>query len=398
MASSPVSPSSSEEKLQPIPPDAIPWEPVAIADLDGLALVTLDHDLELDSVEAGNGVIIFNKQKRVGYPGCLAVALSESEFQRQRSLNDVRSVLAMGAHHETQNAPSEHPIFRTNREKYFAEILKKAQRLYDKDTLELILNGRIKMMLLLRTPGGWAPYVRRFAGAAAHWSSKRGTIHGIAIEEAMSAGASLMLVPDPGNRSTTPDTCFMWHTGLESRRKAKPCGFSESAADEFFNDCEIATLRALFQMEASRLQGKEENPFQRRLEDAIADPKNEDCSVLFNGEELQRLGVMDTLASSEELRKKFAKETGIGTDERLLLCNPASRYFFLSRIQSEVRRDFGLPPGALYLEWNASDQHMSFVIKCNVKIEDDNTKQAINCIGDIALDTLNFAKRKTAKH
>lgn len=153
-------------------------------------------------------------------------------------------------------------------------------------------------------------------------------------------------------------------------------------------------------MEASHLQrkGEKTNPLQQRLEDAIVDPKNEDCRVLFSGEELQRLGVMDTSASSEELRKKFVKETGISTDDRLLLSNPASRYFVLSRIQSEVRRDFGLPPGALYLAWNISDQHMSFVIERSVEIADDNTKQAINCMGDVALDALNFAKRKPAKH
>ncbi|MFH1670148.1 MAG: ATP-dependent Clp protease proteolytic subunit [Patescibacteria group bacterium] len=319
--------------------EQLPWDESKLADYDGFAIVALDTFLEDNELyKHERSVLVGNKHTGTIIPGLGSVQLAWARYEKelQDSWQDTighiqdNSLTSWIRHSDIETA-----------------LLEKI----DHDTAQLILEGRLRVIALLRTRGGLGRHVRQLAGALAHWSEKKGKVGIVCSEYAASGGASLALLPARENRYCTPDTDLMFHQGETGLGQLMPKGI------RVFESRMLQQLLATFNQETQDLPKGLQEQLREKLMDAIQNPFDQ-VPVRFNDSELQHFRMISNRVTFDDLALLFEGELGIEMKQNPE-CNPMKRFIELARIQHDVRMQFGLQPWNITLDWQfRPDKHL----------------------------------------
>ncbi len=314
----------------------IPWDPSALCPYEGLGLFVLDFPMKPETEKRRmyrENILLFNRNTGMVHFGVDAALLSafahETTFVRDREshIAYTGSSLPPGGAYPKQES-----------KKYFDRQLSAAKKAYDADTVSLILDGRMKVVLLLRTPGGHETPTGITAAAATYWKRKNsGKVFSIGMEEVSSAGAVLFLLADPPDRLTLPDAQFMWHCPVGAGG-----GVLKHTSARLLTK-QKQELHQLFSYEADQLSGKKRTALLRKVHRALRMESPPDHKIVCDGQDLLELGMVKDLAQTpDNLMYSFSRETGIEVNFEDYLHNPSSRYFLISSLQRAARERFKL--------------------------------------------------------
>lgn len=153
---------------------------------------------------------------------------------------------------------------------------------YGKEDVEVLVDGKLKMSLLIDTNGGDALMVRNILRIINQVDKKRGRVDVYVPYRAKSAGAYIFSIAS--NRYVTTEAAFMWHP---------PYSFDDNVNPIYLN---FAT-QAQWMRAIHSLFEKQSYPWvlpmmRDRIYTAFADPDNISNDVRFTAEELNEAGII----------------------------------------------------------------------------------------------------------
>lgn len=188
---------------------------------------------------------------------------------------------------------------------------------------EILLDGRVKVSILLNTYGG-QNIKEIFECMGKTVKKNAGDTDAYVAARAKSAGALIFETAD--SHFSTYYSDFMWHSPVfkyPHREKVR-----RQIADETLKNFEF------FQRHTSP---KHMSDVRKRFAAAIVDPHWPYNDVHLTGEELHRMGIIDRIYGNIlELRKQFTRRTGIHIDTVDVLDNPLSAFFAMAELEERV--------------------------------------------------------------
>lgn len=196
---------------------------------------------------------------------------------------------------------------------------------------EILLDGRVKVSILLNTYGGQGiKEVFECFSKTAHKNG--GDVDAYVAARAESAGALIFETAD--SHFSLPHSNLMWHASIYKHPHRKK--IREQITDETLENI------AFFQKNASqRLM----HVVRRLFAEAIVDPSEPYNDVNFTGEDLRHMGIVDRVYFDIlELRKQFTRRTGIPVDPLSGLDNPIDDFFYVAEVEEATMDETGIAP------------------------------------------------------
>jgi len=211
-------------------------------------------------------------------------------------------------------------------ERRVSQERKKSGKLKNPEIYEILEHGRIKISLLLNSPGGQNKQVVIIRQIAEYFKSKGGEVYSFGGTDVHSGAAHLFMLANRSNRflSKTGTLMFhlsdqasdnsVWETMAEAIAYALEMGvedaesmFIEPNAMEKQRKAEIQELSALL---LGNVANEYRDLMRRTLENAFnnPDPENPDCPLYISADQANILG----LAKSSDIRKEFENFNGLG--------------------------------------------------------------------------------------
>lgn len=220
-------------------------------------------------------------------------------------------------------------------------LVAEAGKVCGKRVVEVILDTKLKVHLLIDSPGGFAIEASEIENLL-DYAKKRGS-GSIAYvrEKAQSAACNILLAAD--RKYCLRNSNVLWH--LPSFDGDLGDGFNddnttvanEPAIDDIFDERQDAMR--IFRSFSSMLRQKSDPRHIKKVNGKLrAANFHEDKRVIFTGSELQELGLIDAVFEQiADLRSKFGEETGIDVswDE----ANKIDNNLYFSRIGDFFNRE-----------------------------------------------------------
>lgn len=168
------------------------------------------------------------------------------------------------------------------------KISQNLRRRYGKEVVDIIMEGRLKMSLLIDTDGGTAMFANHLIGAIQTVLSKRGDVEAYVPRKACSAGSLIFAASQ--KRYVSPYALFMWHLGSLSDETDND--YASSDERRICLEMEMEEMDEFFRTTAT---GSTIMARYKEVKDDTGNPLNE---VWFTGEELYEDDIATEMLSS----------------------------------------------------------------------------------------------------
>lgn len=190
-------------------------------------------------------------------------------------------------------------------EKHFLADRRKLIKKFGNTITDTILEGRLRLHLLLNTPGGRIIFMQKLIHAANQITSREGQIVSWVGNEAASAGAILF---ERGHlRYGLTDSMLMWHLSSLTNEKS-----SDPTQQMFLDDEKSEQMNKIREFFRTSARASRLGEIMTKIDLAEQDPSNEDNHIVFNGTKLKQAGIMTrTFRTPAAMRTFFREQTGI---------------------------------------------------------------------------------------
>lgn len=321
----------------------VPWDDSCLKDYEGMLIQVVDCRLrtENDFGHLGISTIVANKSTKNIYSGAGAMlAANALEHPDQFPQNDPQSQL---------------------------------KKDYDDDTVELILSGRLKMLILLRSPGGRQKYCKYIHGAVDHVKKNGGTIETISSELVGSSAAILATQAEPSGRIISDQTCMMFHKASHAKLRLRLWNTMLNLIGRGRNH--TREFDEFIAVESRNVPKKYQSTFAEKI--SHSKDTSRDNTVAFSSNELIQFGMAREQRSLTNLGHYVEQSTGISVGQKQShQFNPLSRYFLISETTARIRELLNLQPGELALSLGYQ-RNTGFTIKSVNNLDDPLTQRRL---------------------
>jgi ATP-dependent protease ClpP protease subunit len=229
--------------------------------------------------------------------------------------------------HRLQQLNAPQPILRDQQ-----DLLKQSLKGLSRRVADVLLHGKIRLVLLLNTSGGSHKHNEDVVQPSKEFvEAHGGSFHTFGTTEAASAGFELFLLAEKDRRAALQTTEFLHHIGHPN---------TEEEMIEF----DLKRLRVDYRRTMSKLLREASRKAKPTLREKFEKAKTEsdNWEVNFTGNELHDMGVLHTAcADISALVRKFIRSTGIFPDYEVRKTDPIARFFYFSALEQIVRREHG---------------------------------------------------------
>lgn len=259
------------------------------------------HQTEPPQVYDGNLLIIANR--RITDENPFSVYLQT----RERTLRDLHFFNLIVLRTRNKEIKLSHPEIHADYnldawETRETDLYEKLTVKYGKKILEILLHSRLRISLLIDTPGGAGYHARDIRHLATHSHKHGGTVQAWVNKQASSAGAMMFEAAD--ERHALTDSRFLWHNGSHVDQENTAPGLRDEEVE-----LELDQIRTFFRANAN---SADLPAIEKSIASAIADPENHRNNIEFTGRELHEAGVVHHLyGDSEDMRTAFETSTNL---------------------------------------------------------------------------------------
>lgn len=194
--------------------------------------------------------------------------------------------------------------------------------------VDLVINGRIQLSLLLNQNGGNAMTRASMTSIAERTYDMGGTVQSFVTQRAYSTAAHLTELSS--KRYALPHSNHLWHAHHDGMGNAD---------EETVDECTRKNIE-MFQYVVADAHMPE---IAVRFQAAEDDPANALNDVFFSGEDLHRFGYVHHLNTNVgEMETAFQQETNLSVDLHQWRTDPIARFFLRSRMEEWALVEHGL--------------------------------------------------------
>lgn len=204
---------------------------------------------------------------------------------------------------------------------------------YDQEILDTIAQERLKIHLLIDSPGGNLLELNFLLKILSILRKNQSQVTAF-VKNAHSAAADLFLKTD--RRYCYKDASFLWHKAeidKDAWKSMEPNARKRKIRSKNF---ERKEQRKWHRTSNKLIYSATKNraDLRAKIKAAEADPNNKRCEVLFSGQELENFGIVQTCDCTRDLIVKFLEETGFIPEYNLQ--DPLSCFFLFPKIEEKV--------------------------------------------------------------